>query len=444
MILLVFSQQNLGLNVDYSRYRGDSSNVYLEIYYSFSEQPLSLHKTDKGYEVSALFTAQVKKQKSDSVIAIGRWRIPKVYTDTVGRQPQNALAGLYSFFIPAGEYDVCIKVEDEFKPSFHDSLSIPMQSILFTDKSLLGLSDVELCSSIKSDGAKESPFYKNTLEVIPNPIHYFGVGMPILFYYVEVYNLNANTSEKNFYTQASVFNAMGREVISQKKSKPRHNESSVEAGTINISKLPNGTYTFLFSINDSLGGKLAVSGKKFFIYNPGIVDTTKIVTAFSGVSSSVYATMDEEELNREFEVVSYLYTGDDKSHYQALAGVDAKRNFMYNFWRVRDTSASMTDFKSEYLKRVEYANQNFRAMGRKGFKTDRGRVYIIYGPPDDVERHPNGSNERPYEIWTYQNIQGGVIFVFADQSGFSDYILVHSTHQNELHDDNWQDKVTVN
>jgi hypothetical protein len=112
---------------------------------------------------------------------------------------------------------------------------------------------------------------------------------------------------------------------------------------------------------------------------------------------------------------------------------------MYEFWRRRPDSP-----REEYLKRVAYSNNNFQVMGREGYKTDRGRVYIVYGPPDDIERHPNDSNARPYEIWTYNNIQGGVIFVFVLRQIGGEYELVHSTHRNELHDENWQQYVVTN
>ena len=90
-----------------------------------------------------------------------------------------------------------------------------------------------------------------------------------------------------------------------------------------------------------------------------------------------------------------------------------------------------------YKSRVEHANESFGMLGREGYRTDRGRVYIVYGPPDDIERHPNESDTKPYEIWTYNNIQGGVEFDFLQRIQGSDYELVNSTHRNELHDANW-------
>lgn len=105
---------------------------------------------------------------------------------------------------------------------------------------------------------------------------------------------------------------------------------------------------------------------------------------------------------------------------------------MSDFWGRRPLG-----LKEEYLNRISYANTALHTMGREGFKTDRGRVYIMYGPPDDYDRHPNDPDSRPFEIWTYHSIQGGVIFVFVLRQTGGDYELVHSTHRNELHDDNW-------
>ena len=89
--------------------------------------------------------------------------------------------------------------------------------------------------------------------------------------------------------------------------------------------------------------------------------------------------------------------------------------------------------REEYLSRVSYANTNFRVLGRDGFKTDRGRVMILYGQPDDVDRHPNETEMRPYEVWSYNNIQGGVIFVFVLRNAAGDYELVHTLEGTGVH-----------
>ncbi|GBD89470.1 hypothetical protein BMS3Abin04_00175 [bacterium BMS3Abin04] len=82
-------------------------------------------------------------------------------------------------------------------------------------------------------------------------------------------------------------------------------------------------------------------------------------------------------------------------------------------------------------------------MQKKGFKTDRGRVYLEYGPPDQIDRYPNQTGQKPYEVWQYQSIEGGVIFIFADLTGYSDYELLTSTKRGEVRDDNWQRRIAI-
>jgi len=74
-----------------------------------------------------------------------------------------------------------------------------------------------------------------------------------------------------------------------------------------------------------------------------------------------------------------------------------------------------------------------------GWKSDRGRVYIMYGAPDDIERNVNAMDTYPYEIWRYNQYEGGVLFVFLDKNNSGMYQLVHSTKEGELSDPNWED-----
>jgi GWxTD domain-containing protein len=225
--------------------------------------------------------------------------------------------------------------------------------------------------------------------------------------------------------------------MSKERPRKRVAESSVLVDNLSVDKLRSGTYSLVLSVLDSGKQVLAQSGKKFFVYNPTLgVDSTLLASAAS-LPLQVYMSMQEPELDREFQWLRYESTDAEKGQYKELKGTEAKRKFMSDFWRKRSP-----EHRDEYLVRVGYTNSNFQMLGKEGYKTDRGRVYIMYGPPDDVERHPNESETRPYEIWSYNNIQGGVIFVFVQRNSGGDYELVHSTHRNELRDDNW-DRVGI-
>ena len=92
------------------------------------------------------------------------------------------------------------------------------------------------------------------------------------------------------------------------------------------------------------------------------------------------------------------------------------------FWRRRDPTPNteQNELMDEYYLRVEYANENF-STNRDGWETDRGRIYILYGEPTDIERHPFEINSKPYEVWYYDHLNRR--FVFVDYTGFGDYEL---------------------
>ncbi|HEY6625474.1 MAG TPA: GWxTD domain-containing protein, partial [Ignavibacteriaceae bacterium] len=96
-----------------------------------------------------------------------------------------------------------------------------------------------------------------------------------------------------------------------------------------------------------------------------------------------------------------------------------------------------------YVKRVNESDARFSSLGKKGWKTDRGRVYIVYGEPSEIQRYPNQTDARPYEIWRYESLEGGVEFIFGDLTGFTDYQLLHSTKRGELRDDYWQRRIAI-
>ncbi len=94
-----------------------------------------------------------------------------------------------------------------------------------------------------------------------------------------------------------------------------------------------------------------------------------------------------------------------------------------DFWKRRDPSpgTEQNELMQEYYYRVEYANTHF-STNRNGWETDRGRIFILYGEPSDIEQHPFEINSKPYEVWYYNALNRR--FVFVDYTGFGDYELV--------------------
>jgi len=120
--------------------------------------------------------------------------------------------------------------------------------------------------------------------------------------------------------------------------------------------------------------------------------------------------MSEEELDDLFEKSKYIALESEKEQYELLTGEIGKRDFVFNFWEARNTDPAQGKNQNylDYVARVSESNKRYTAMGKTGWKTDRGRVFIMYGEPSEIERYPNQPETRPYEIWNYHDIEGGV------------------------------------
>jgi len=137
----------------------------------------------------------------------------------------------------------------------------------------------------------------------------------------------------------------------------------------------------------------------------------------------------EEKLRKELETpykkwlnedVTYIITDEERKAWKRLSTDDEREQFIEQFWLRRDPTPDTeeNEYKEEHYRRIAYANERF-ASGIPGWKTDRGRIYIVYGPPDEIDDHSSGgSYDRPYEEgggttstfpfvdWTYRYIEG--------------------------------------
>ena len=436
---LAFSQnQNFFINADFANFRYDHESNYLEFYYSFNQSQFNLIQSDDQFIGAAILHLQVKSAATNELIINYRWKNPIIATDTLNDQPMTAVQG---FQLPFGQYIASITCYDENKPTSNDSIEFNINADIPFNS--LAISDIQLSTEITQIPKDDNNmFYKNTLQVIPNPSRIFGLGLPIAWLYLETYNLFDIKSD-SFKLTTLVFNTVGNPVKEITRTKKKVNETGVEAIKINCSDLPSGAYLITCTLSDAEDTAISVaSTKRFYIYNPQIA-AANIEARNSSMINNEFAIMTEIDIDREFEIAKYIAFPQEKDQYKNLTTLEAKRIFMMNFWNNRDIDddPNINLYKEKFRAAVKQVNMTYRTGQREGWKTDRGRIYIIYGQPDEIDRHPSDMDSKPYEIWYYNNLDGGSIFVFVDRSSMGDYILVHSTYRNELSDYNWENKL---
>src|SRR6266852_755144 len=140
------------------------------------------------------------------------------------------------------------------------------------------------------------------------------------------------------------------------------------------------------------------------------------------------------------EDVVYIISPEERQAFLQLETNEEREQFIEQFWLRRSGNPDLpdNDFKEEHYRRIAYANEHF-ASGIPGWKTDRGRMYIMWGPADEVESHPTGgtydrpmeegggsTSTYPWETWRYRYMEGigeNVIWEFVDPSGSGEYRL---------------------
>ena len=138
------------------------------------------------------------------------------------------------------------------------------------------------------------------------------------------------------------------------------------------------------------------------------------------------------------EDVTYIISPEERNAFLQLDTNEEREQFIEQFWLRRSSNPDLpeNDFKEEHYRRIAYANEHF-ASGIPGWKTDRGRMYIMWGPADEVDSHPTGgtydrpmdegggsTSTYPWETWRWRYLEGigeNVILEFVDPSGSGEY-----------------------
>ena len=436
----IFAQNDFSFDYDYAIFRDEGTKVFLELYYSFSPQEMLFVKTTGGFEASGKLQLDVSEKNSGKIFVAKDFKVPVILDDTSGNKKDFKLTGQINLLLDSGTYIVKMTASD-----FNNSSKVNKaeEEIILKPFPLnkVIMSTVELSTGISKSTDESNIFYKNTLEVIPNPSNLFGNNLSKLYYYIELYNLNNAELGDKYSIVTVIANKDGTEINSETKKYELKSSSKVEYGSVDIKGLPSNTYQLLIKLLDSGDNELMRAYKYFYVFSSDSISSNQNLTELENqYLLSEYPKLSEKQVDDEFNKVIYLMSDQQKENYESLKTLDEKRMFMFNYWRGIAAYIS----KKEYMSRIDFANKNFKSDLREGWKTDRGRIMALYGKYDEIERFPYEGSTRAYEIWTYNKLQGGVIFVFIDNStGFGDFILAHSTAQNEISDENWRDKITI-
>ncbi len=372
---------------------GSRLDVFVQVGYEL----LTFVKNDELYDASYELTLSIY-DTLENLITEKSW-VEEVKGVTFD---QSVSSNLYSltqrvFSVIPGRYVVAASVRDNETKTMRRRVRRLLVSEYKTPP--LVLSDILIVSKITERAGKKA--------MVPNVSGNVG-GIPEAFFaYLEAYN---HMQVDSLMLVASVIGEKGDsklQVDTLVAMKPGRNEFLIR---IPHASLTLGDYRLFVrafrrdSIPQDPDAYLASTDRPMFVrwqYFPVGVKSLDLA-----IDQVRYIARD-----KEFDVLEEAKTEEEK---QAR---------LLEFWKRRDPNPNTerNERMEEYYRRAEYANKHF-THHREGWRTDMGMVYMMFGPPSDVSRHPFELDSKPYEIWRYYDIS--YEFVFVDDTGFGDYRLI--------------------
>lgn len=322
--------------------------------------------------------------------------------------------------LPPGKYHVAVEVDDMFGDK--GGKCQDWVAVYNFDEDALLFSDL-ICAGEITQAKESGRFNRYDWQVIPNITRRYLVDKSVSLYY-ELYNLTLGDDPKRnaFVVEYSLTDSMGTEI---KKYPPKlyrtSGVSAVQTADLSTQDVEPGVYWIQVAAFDRAGKR-------------GAKQKRRVVLASLKEPTPEMSEQDAAQL-RYYQDIRYVGTAQDVKQLENLPP-SAQMNFLRQFWKAQDPTPDtpVNERLIQHLQRMHYVETNFsRTNTAEPIDTDRGRVYIKYGPPDDIERNSSSAEDKASEIWHYGRHQ----FIFRDVNGLGVYRLVHSTYPGEVYNPEW-------
>ncbi|MCF6270628.1 MAG: GWxTD domain-containing protein [Melioribacteraceae bacterium] len=380
-----------GFYIDAANYKGDSPEITrIDVYFQIPYANLQFVKFQNKFRAKYSLTLTIYDEDKDKIVIEKTWNGKIVVNNFDEASSENNFKfGFKSFELPPNDYVLsCLLYDKDSKKDFSVEAKMEVRSF---NKSL-EFSDILLISSEIDN------------QIILNVSNAISSSDSSLFFFYELYSDKDDSVNLEYLVET-----VDGEIVLQQKE-----VVEIESGINQIKKeLDNSDISL---------GQYKLTVKAVDSDEETISGTAKIfVSKIFGFPSSII------NLDKAIEQMAYIATTDERDDMLETENFDDKMKKYKEFWKRQDPSPTTTqnEVLREYYRRVSYANKNFKHYF-EGWKTDMGMIYIILGPPDNVDRYPFEYDSKPYEVWHYYNINQS--FYFIDETGFGDYRLLNRNY----------------
>jgi len=406
---------------DCNRFPAENENTTFEITYKVFDSDLDFTAQDNILLAQLHVNFNIYNANGQELYNKDFIRQIKVDLDKTSIYQDEFFIDKMKATVTPGLYKFSIDIQDRVNGD-----SITWEKTFYTlDCAHMNLSDIEISSFHHSDSTAEfQDFKRNNVLFLVNPNHLFDPAKDDGFtYYFEVFQ-NVSTLENPLEGKWIL-------TIQGKDQNSVYNEEKDFSSTftikpfwkwIPVSQWEPGTYGLSLNLysNDNPDEPIASREELIFIQES-------------------QQTISRVEIEKEYRYAKYFLTNYEENVYKNLDD-EGCAEFLKRFWEQNDPNpkTEQNEYKEEIIRRVNYANRNFSHYG-DGWKSDRGRIYIRQGKPEEVIDKSYEFDAKPYIIWKYY-LDGKRIYIFVDFTKMGNYKLVYVENDDfEFSVPDWED-----
>jgi GWxTD domain-containing protein len=428
--------KNLQARLAHGTFYAPGKGPYIETYLSVAGKsvvfaPLSNGKYQASIEVTIVMS------QNDQVKYFDKYNLLSPEADDSVNTHFNFL-DQQRIQLPNGKYKFELTIKDKNQGSKPYNVSQDVN--IDFHQNVVAISDIVLLEDYRQS-SEETKIVKGGYELIPLVDNFFPETRNALKFYTEIYNTASVLSNDGFVLSYFVETAENHQVLNSFSRLQRMQGKEVSAiiKDLDITELPSGNYNLVVEARNR-NNELLASKQLFFQRSKplsNIATTAEVGNTFAGSITNADSLAEYIKYLRPISGSRDVQFADRQLE---SADLNTMQKYFYDFWQRKDP-ANPAQAWLNYKAEVEKVNASYSTTNRKGYATDRGRVYLQYGPPNQISQNYNEPESYPYEIWHYYKLENQTnrkfVFYNTDLSS-NDYILLHSDAQGEPFDTQWQ------
>ena len=463
-------------------YHPEQQKPYVETYLSFDAWTMQFVPTSDGrYRATAEIVLTVRQ--SDSIVYVKKYDLnsPIIAYST---QTDFNFLDLQRFYLANGIYSLDLSVRD--KASSQPAVSVSQLINIYYGRRTPAMSNLQLMASVKKT-EQPNMLSRNGYDMEPYLSDFLPEEITRLNLCYEVYNINREVGKNRFLTYAFIEDASTGRKVEGIQHMARHQSAELVPvfSTLDISTLPSGHYNLVVELHNKDNETMLYKRLSFYRSNPSVRPALDMAPATGTFAADI---TDENQMNYYLDALYPIASEAEKSaikDMQKRICLEEKQAFFYHFWTERD-ALNAADRWKEYRGWLEHVDKVFSYPNTPGYRTDRGRVYLQYGPPDYVRDEKNfvsalrlgsGTDDDrrrivdasgnvsvsplgptgvsnpslghvyylPYQLWRYNKLErddANRVFLFWDEFRSGLYKLLVSNARGETWDPLWERRLS--